>query len=161
MVGTGGIAFVDRILSPTLQTNPVSFPPTKKDDTASVYLVIRNRASYANVIQSITNATPEFQLQSFLSDTVAAGDSISVQLFFTPTSFGSFSDNIVISSDSGTFTVPLSGSSPASSVLISHTFLGFGTVTTDTSKVRPIFLSTTSINGLRVDSIYTKTAAFS
>ena len=161
-VSSGGIHFVDRVLSPVLQASPIAFGQIKKGDTASVSLIIHNRGGWEISIGSITNSKAEFWTTSPLPDTIAAGDSTSVNVFFSPASFGSFSDTIVLTSDSGTIVAPVSvtGSSLAPSILLSHSFMGFGTVTTDTSKVRPMYLSSPSVNGVQIDSIYTKTAAF-
>jgi len=139
---------------------PVSFGQVKKGDTAAVMLVVRNRASYGIVLKNISNSTGEFWTTATLPDTIAASDSTSIEVFFSPATFGSFSDAMVLASDSGTIIAAATGSSPASSLLISHSFMGFGTVTTDTSKVRPMYLSSPSVNGVQIDSIYTKTAAF-
>ncbi len=139
---------------------PVAFGQVRKSDTVGTALVIRNRASYDIILQNISNSKSEFWITPTLPDTIAAGDSASIELFFSPASFGFFSDTIRVDSDGGAIAVLLSGSSPAPNLLPSHTFFGYGTVTTDTSKVRPFWLRTSSINGVRVDSIYTKTAAF-
>jgi N-acetylmuramoyl-L-alanine amidase len=160
-IGGDTLAIAFRTESALQAAAPASFGQVKKDDTANIMLVIRNRASYAIVLESISNSTSQFWTTSSLPDTIAAADSTSIGVYFSPASFGSFSDVIILSSDSGTIAVPASGSSLAPNLLPSHTLLGFSSVMMDTSKNRPFYLRTTSVNEVRVDSIYTKTAAFS
>ncbi|MBI3006311.1 MAG: N-acetylmuramoyl-L-alanine amidase, partial [Ignavibacteriales bacterium] len=146
---------------PPLSAQPVAFGQVKKDDTSSVKLTIHNRASYGVVVNSISTSTPEFWTSSSAPDTVQGNDSLLLDVFFKPASFGSFADVLVVSPDSGTIRIPLSGNSPAPNLLTSHSFIGFGTVPLNSSKIWPIFyMRTTSVNGVRIDSVYTKTPAF-
>jgi len=146
---------------PALQADALAFGQVRKDDSSSVLLNIVNRASYDIALVNISNVTSEFRTYASLPDTVDATDTMKIEVFFKPTTYGSFSDSFVVSSDSGEITVPVTGSSPAPNLLLSYPFLAFGSVQTDTSKDGPFFIRTSSINGVHIDSIYTKTSAFS
>ena len=160
--GAGGDSYSFTLRTePALIAQSVSFGQVKKDDTSSVSLKIHNRASYDIIIGNVSHATSQFWTSIVLPDTIRGNDSLAIAVFFNPESFGSFSDMLVVSPDSGAIRVPLSGSSPSPNLLPSHTFIGFGTVPLNASKNWPVFyLRTSSINGVRVDSVYAKTPAF-
>ncbi|MBI2619091.1 MAG: N-acetylmuramoyl-L-alanine amidase [Ignavibacteriales bacterium] len=142
-----------------LQVPSLSFGAIKLNDTASLNLVLRNRAPYQITIQNFTGLSQPFSTVAF-PDTIPGSDSLVVPVSFIPTSYGSFSNSITVSADSGTVVTSISGSSPSPSLFLSHTFLGFGSVSTDTTRNRPMFLTTTSVNGARIDSLYTRTSFF-
>ncbi len=144
-----------------LQVPSLAYGQLKLNDTLSMNLVVKNRAPYQVVIQNVSGLSQPFATTLAFPDSIQGNDSLSIPVSFIPTTYGTFNRSITVSADSGTVFSSLSGSSPAPVVFRSHTFIGFGGVSTDTTKDWPtFFLTTSSINGGRIDSVYTKTANF-
>ncbi|MBM2846096.1 MAG: hypothetical protein HW407_1408, partial [Bacteroidetes bacterium] len=159
--GIGGDAFSVLFRTETgLQVPAVAFGQAKRNDTASSYFRIRNRAPYQTIVRAISTITSPFRIDAVLPDTIVANDSLLLPVYFNPTVYGSFNQTIVVSSDSGTMMAGISGSSPTPSLYLSHTVQGFGSVSADTSRERFLFVTSTSINEVRIDTIYTKTPRF-
>ena len=159
--GIGGDPFSASFRTETgLQVPTVSFGQVKRNDTASSSFFVRNRAPYQIIVRAISSLTSPFRINAVLPDTVGANDSLLLPVYFNPTSYGSFGQSIVVSADSGNVITGISGSSPTPSLFLSHTIQGFGNISADTTRERPFFLTSTSINEVRIDTIYTKTSRF-
>jgi len=140
---------------------PVSFGQVKLSDSATVQVVLRNRSDSDQIVGGITTKTNRFTVTASLPMTIRALDSLVVPIRFNTSTFGTFSDTLTVNSDSGLVRTVLSASSPAYALTYSHSILGFGSTPIATPKERPIYFTTNSINGVRIDTLYTKTKAFS
>ncbi|MBM4167696.1 MAG: T9SS type A sorting domain-containing protein [Ignavibacteria bacterium] len=140
---------------------PISFGQVKIADSTTMQVVLRNRSDANQAIRSISTKTTRFVVGASLPLTINALDSVLIPIRFTPSAFGTFVDTLTVNSDSGLVRTVLSGSSPAYALTYSHSVLGFASTPIGTPKERPIYFTTNSINGVRIDTIYTKTRAFS
>ncbi|HEX9614200.1 MAG TPA: choice-of-anchor D domain-containing protein, partial [Bacteroidota bacterium] len=144
-----------------LLANALAFGQVKKDDTSKVTLNVVNRASYDISLLDIDHAVPEFQFAGAFPLMIAALDTATIEVSFNPTSYGSFSDVFVVSSDSGTIAVAVTGSSPVPNIRVPLTLIDFSSLLIDSTANRSFWISTSSINELRIDSMYTITASYS
>jgi hypothetical protein len=122
-------------------------------------LAINNIGNDTLTISDILTTTSTFTATSG-SIIIAGGDSTVLTVRFKPTAFGTFTDTVMVVSDGGTLKVGVSGSSPIPTLTSLKTSIAYSNVAKGTTKNDTVKIVNGSINTLTVDSIYTKTSAF-
>ena len=140
--------------------NPVVFPQVVLNDSTVVQMGIRNRSSNSITISSISNKTGSFKSNQTVPVIISGGDSIFIPLLFKPLTYGSYSDTLFVNSTNGSIKVPLSGSSPNPSLYVSRSLIGYGSRAVGSSTKGTFYITSLSINPVRVDSIKLRTAYF-
>jgi ligand-binding sensor domain-containing protein len=137
----------------------LAFPNKAVNDSSVLTAFLKNSSISAMTISSITTNKSIFTATS-AATTVTGGDSTLLTVKFKPTLFGAFTDTVTIASDGGTKKIALSGSSPFPMITMSKTSITYGSVAIGKTKRDTINVINSSVNRLIVDSIYTKTPAF-
>lgn len=129
---------------------------TQPRSIAEKMMVLNNSGPCPLTITSITSSSPEFLVASVLSFpiVIAPGDSLQVPIQFEPTSFGSKSGTITISSDdpSGDKTVNVHGNVPSGELVVTGSTC-IGGVKACCTGERTISICNTGDCKLRVSSV--------
>lgn len=160
--GTSFIALTGVSPSPSLQTdrNETNFGDVAKDSTVVSVLKIWNNSINGLQIDSTFTKTQQFTVDKNAG--IIHNDTMNVTVHFTPNGFGAFVDTLYIQNNSPTalLTISLRGSSSAPVIHIDKSEIDFGGVQKDSAGISAIRIWNSSINGLRIDSMYTKTPQF-
>jgi len=140
-------------------TASLGFGEQVKGDSAALTIQLKNGSISALTISRISTNTSTFTATS-RSTTVAGEDSTVLTVKFKPAAFGVFIDTVTVISDGGAAKIAVSGTSPIPVLASSSSSIAFGSVAKNTTKKDTVRVVNGSINILFVDSIYTKTSAF-
>ena len=144
----------------TLQlTSPTSFVPTTVDSTSYLELIFTNSVNSQQIV-TFSNLSLPFDMQN--SITIDALDSDTIQMLFTPTSTGNFSDSLIWNADifgSGLFEVNGEG---VQVILSSSTdSLNLGTISVGTNVTDSFMLSNTGTGTMHISNISSSNPYFS
>jgi hypothetical protein len=146
---------------PITDVDAVNFGPDPVQDSIVVSVWIHNTLAspviFVNTLGINGVFAPIIQFPIFLN----SHDSLKVELDFDPPSFGQYIDTLLFISDSGDVALLASGSSPPPELAPSIKQINFGTIQSDSTGEKSIEIRDTSINALRIDSIYTTSKTFS
>jgi hypothetical protein len=149
------------VLTPLLSVpSSISFVNTIKGDSSSVILPIKSASSSALTINSVTNSLSIFQQNISTPVTMNGNDTLKARITFKPTTYGSFIDTLTITSDGGIGKVVLTGSSPFPALVSIPQTINFGKIKYDSTLLKTIALTDSSMNAISIDSLYTKTKYF-
>ena len=112
-------------------TNGISFGGVPPGSVSSQQVGIFNDGSSPLTISSVKTPGPPFAALGVPADgdTIAAGGAVQVNVTFSPTAIGLYTDSLEVDSDGGDQTVTLTGTSTVSSVLtITPLSLNYGNV---------------------------------
>jgi hypothetical protein len=140
--------------------NPVIFPQVALNDSLVIQMGVRNRSANSITITSIFNKTGLFKSNQTVPVSISAGDSVLIPVLFKPQAYGSFSDTLFVNSAEGSISIPLNGSSPTPTLYVSRTLIGYGSRSVGSSIKGTFYITSLSINPVRVDSIKLRTKYF-
>ena len=144
----------------SIPIDSVSFGPIQTGDSLTKQIVVADSSQDTLRISSLTLSSKSFQAIASTPAMVPPGGYLKIPVLFRPDSFGTFRDTLRINSNGGDTRVYLQGQSPQPFLTIAPSTLSFGDVAKDTTKVLGVSLRNSSINALRLDSVYTKTSWF-
>jgi len=147
---------------PLLSQSFVNFGNVRKDDSLTQRITFYNQNLTNIFLKPISFSLSQgFNLvQTGDSSVLQQGDSASFGIKFKPASFGTFTDTATVVSDGGTVKIAVIGTSPIPTLTNLKTSIAYGNVAKNTTKTDTVKVVNSSINTLIVDSIYTKTSAF-
>ncbi len=125
-------------------TSSLSFGNVVVGSSNNLTLTGTNSGTSALTITSTASSAKEFAISTALPLTIAAGQSASLSIVFTPDSASTFSGSLSIASNAsnGTETISLTGAGIAAGVLTSNpTSLGFGTVVLGNTQTKSVTLT--------------------
>jgi cell wall-associated NlpC family hydrolase len=140
--------------------NPAVFPQVAIGDSTTLQIGVRNRSGSSITISSISNKVGLFRCTQSLPVTIKGGDSIQIPVVFKPQTYGTVIDTLFLNSTNGSIGVPLSGSSPTPNIAVSRSSIGYGSRVVDSATKGTFFITSLSINPVRVDSIKLRTKYF-
>ncbi len=155
---------------PKLSVSPTSlnFGTVSTGTKGSANLTLSNLGSSDLTISLISLTGAEFGIGGITTPkTISAGQSVQATLRFSPTTSGSVSGSLAITSNdpnNATMTVPLSGTGSTSAVgqlSANPTSVSFGTVATGSSTIRQIAITNTGNAAVKISSIAARGTAFS
>ncbi len=146
---------------PMLSAMPstVLFPPIRKGDSTSTSLGIRSQFAPVRIDSVKLSGTTFLKNASTVFDIEKDSTSF-FNISFRASTFGTFADTLKIFSRYTTLAVVVRASSPYPSCTSSKSFIAFRNTAKSVTKKDSIQITNGSINFLKVDSIYTKTSAF-
>jgi photosystem II stability/assembly factor-like uncharacterized protein len=138
----------------------LNFGPVIRRDTVSKQVTFYNNTISPLIIDSIQ--LPNGDLKSSFSTpyAVSTNDSVAIPFSYSPSKFGSFADTISIVQALGVVYIEASGQSPYPVIQLSRISIGYGTVAVRVPSVQAVTVKDSSINTLRIDTIYTRTKEF-
>lgn len=142
-----------------VRASSFAFGSKVKGDSATSTCYLVNTSISAITIGTLATASSVFKATA-TSMTVKGLDSTLMTVKFKPTAFGSFTDTVTIVSDGGTTKIPVSGASPAPVLTNSKSAIAYNFVAINSTKKDSLLITNSSMNTLVIDSIYTKTMAF-
>jgi hypothetical protein len=145
----------------------LSFGNVSVNTTSSLSLSLSSSGTAAVTINSAAISGTGFSLVAgTLPATLSPGQSLTLQVSFTPTSAKSFSGTVTVSSNSAsgsTITVALSGTGVSNSpqLSLSSSSLAFGSIAMNSSTTQSLTLSSSGTSALTVSSASVSGAGFS
>jgi hypothetical protein len=140
--------------------NPTVFPQVAIGDSTTIQVSVRNRSSSSITISSVFNKIGLFRCTQSLPVIIIGGDSIQIQVLFKPQTYGSVSDTLFVNSANGSISIALSGSSPMPTLYVSRSSIGYGSRAVGSSTKGTFYITSLSINPVRIDSIRLRTTYF-
>jgi lysophospholipase L1-like esterase len=150
-------------LAPAVQAAPtaLAYGGVNRIAGATLRLALRNSDINAGSVTSITSQSGQFTATPS-TGTIPQGDSLVLDVKFSPAGFGSVSDTLrlygVVSG--GVVKVPVSGNSPVPTLTPSSTSLDFGDVSLAVPKTVDLTLSNGAANELIIDALANSNPAF-
>ena len=141
-------------------SSALSFPPAAVGDSVFSILLVYNRSINSLTLTSVSTQTDVFRPAIQVPTTIGVIDSLALKVFFKPKMFGESLDMLSISSDGGTAKLALIGTSPPPFLKLSKSSLDFEVLTKDSTRRITVAIMDTSVNALRIDSLYTHTKYF-
>lgn len=137
-----------------LSSPSVSLGQSAVGDTTSHVIYVRNLSEDSIIVSSIATGSVRFSV-SPVSGVLAAVDSIAVHVMYHPEGFGDHQDTLFVHSDAATplLTALLSGSSPQPALDAHPPTVDFGAVQRNGRDSIAVVVSSTTINGIRIDSV--------
>ncbi|MGC1582366.1 MAG: choice-of-anchor D domain-containing protein [Candidatus Acidiferrales bacterium] len=178
---TGSITISSNASNPTVSLNltgtgaqgllsatPASIPfgSVATGGTSSQTITLKNTGTSSVTVSAVTASGTGFSVSSLSpSATIAAGSSATLSAIFKPTSAGTDTGSVSISSNApgSPITIPLSGTATASTFTlgVSPTSLSFGSVDLNTSDSLSVTLTNSGNSDITISSVTTKGAGFS
>ena len=131
--------------------NPAIFPQVAIGDSITIQIGVRNRSGNSITVSSISNNIGLFKCAQSLPVTIKGGDSIEIAVLFKPQTYGTVSDTLFVNSANGSISIALSGSSPLPTLYVSRTSIGYGSRSVGSSTKGTFYLTSVSINPMRID----------
>jgi sugar lactone lactonase YvrE len=147
---------------PLLSTSSLvlTLPQVAVEDSVTKSLWLYNRSANMITVSGITNVSQLFSASRVAPFQIHGFDSAEVRVKFKPKSYGDASDLITITSDGGTIKVLVNGTSPYPYLAFRQQRLDFWVLSKDSTRRLMLTIVDTSINPLRIDTLYTKTKYF-
>ncbi|MGZ4814453.1 MAG: choice-of-anchor D domain-containing protein [Terriglobales bacterium] len=146
-------------LAPGASVNPSSLTfATQKVGTTSApqNLTLTNVGTLTLTINSIGSTSSEFPETTNCSTTLAVNASCNISVKFAPVGAGTRTGSIVINTDGGNLSVPLTGTGTGPVATLDQTSLAFGNVNVGTnSATQTVKLTSTGDTALSISSIMT------
>jgi hypothetical protein len=147
--GTGVVS------APQLNITPatVSFGGIVTGTTKQISVLIQNTGSQTLTFATSTLPAAPFSVTGVPANgaTLAAGANVTATATFAPTAAGTFSANLVVNSNGGNLTIPLSGSSgTAPKMVITPLSIDFGTITSGGSVTKSFTIQNTGGTDLQI-----------
>ena len=140
--------------------NPAVFPQVAIGDSTTIQIGVRNRSTGSITVSSISNKIGLFRCTQSLPVTIKGGDSIQIPVVFKPQTYVSVSDTLFLNSANGSISIALSGSSPMPTLYVSRSSIGYGSRIVGSSTKGTFYITSLSINPVRIDSIKLRTIYF-
>lgn len=160
--GTGAAAPVPQL---TMSGSSLSFGSVAVNSSTTQVLTLLSTGTAPVTLTSAAITGAGFALATNpLPATLSPGQSLALQIRFSPTAAGAVAGRLAINSASGTATVALSGTGTAASVpqlTVSTASLAFGNVTVKTSAAQSLTLRSTGTASVTVNSASITGAGFS
>ncbi|MDI6768019.1 MAG: choice-of-anchor D domain-containing protein, partial [Bacteroidota bacterium] len=144
-----------------LYKDSLSFGEVAKGDSLEQTFCVRNNSISPLIISSVSISTSAFITNVITPDTLSGYETLYVKVKFKPITFGEFRDTLKITSNGGSGSVILIGSSSFPTISVSPTSAQFGDVPIGDTAHQQLVVKNTSINELIIDSVYTRTRWFS
>lgn len=149
--------------APVIQAVPsaLAFPGAVLSAGSTARLALRNTDLNAGSIASVTSQSGRFTADP-ASGTVASGDSLILQVTFTPLAFGTVTDTLRLNGvvAGNVVKVPVTGTCPQPVLGLSASSLDFGDVSLSAPKTMDLTFSNTSPNTMVIDAIANMHPAF-
>jgi hypothetical protein len=161
--GTGVTAVSPQL---TVSTTSLGFSQVAVNASSSQTLTLSSTGTSPVTVNAATVTGTGFSVVGeSLPSVLNAGQSLTLQVQFKPTSAGAASGKLTISSNSntsGTTVISLNGTGTASNPLltVSSTSLSFGTLTVDSSTMQSVTLTSTGTTPVTVSSVSISGAGF-
>ena len=140
--------------------NPVIFPQAAIGDSTTLQIGIRNRSTSSMTISSIAHRAGLFTCTQSLPVIIKGSDSIQIPVLFKPQTYGTCSDTLFVNSSSGSISIALRGSSPMPNLYVNRSSIGYGSRAIGSATKGSFYVTSLSINPVRIDSIKLRTAYF-
>jgi hypothetical protein len=128
-LGWGSPSLTGRLATgplPRVTPDLLRFPYTRRGDTCSAVLVLRNPSPRPLAVTSASSASGEFLLADSLPVVISAGDSVDLTVRFIPTAYVVLAESLHITTDLGDPYVLVRGDSPPPLLVASGEALLFG-----------------------------------
>jgi hypothetical protein len=146
---------------PITDAEAVDFGPDPVQDSVVASVWIHNTLASSLTFVNAFGTNGAFVAKIQFPIVLNSHDSLKVVLGFDPPSFGEYIDTLLFVSDSADVALFASGSSPPPELAASIKQINFGTIQSDSTGEKSIELRDSSVNLLRIDSIYTASKTFS
>src|SRR5262249_6345367 len=120
--------------------------------SAAQTVTLGNSGNVALAIATIT-ASGDFTQTNNCGTSLAAATTCSINVVFTPTALGTRTSNLAIATNSGSFTVSLSGLGASAVALIAPQSLAYGSQLTNTTSRPQTVVLTAGVNTLQISAI--------
>lgn len=137
----------------------IFFPDRAVNDSVAFTVYARNISLNPLFVSDIRTTNSAF-IATPNSVVVAGLDSAPVRIVFKPKLFGALLDTLTVTSDGGIVTIPLHAASPFPVMTFNKQAINYGLVVMNDSVYQEIVIKNTSINKLKIDSMYTKNSVF-
>jgi hypothetical protein len=147
--GTGQVNAAQLNITPAT----VAFGGITTGTTKSIPILIQNTGNQTLTFATSTLPAAPFSVTGVPANgaTLAAGASVTATATFAPTTAGPFSANLVVNSNGGNLTVPLSGTSgTAGHLVITPLSIDFGTTTSGVSVTKSFTVANTGGTDLQI-----------
>jgi hypothetical protein len=144
---------------PALAVRSLELEPVSLGDSCFGEFIVYNRSSVNDLtVSGVRRRTPFFSLASRLPAVLGRRDSLTLRVRFivnetSANGFGDHRDTLQIESDGGSMNIAVTGSSPYPSIASASDELDFGTVQKGERATVPLWISNSSMNTVRLDSI--------
>jgi hypothetical protein len=132
--------------------------PVQDSVQASVWIhdTLSSPITFSSAVGTNSVIAPEVQFPIIIQ----SHDSAKVNLRFVPPSVGQYIDTLLLVSDSVDVAILAYGASPPPHLVPNIQSINFGMVPTGTAKVSTVEFRDSSLNILRIDSVYTRSRVF-
>ena len=146
---------------PITDEERVNFGPEPIQDTAVAAVWIHDTLASSITIVGAVGTNNVFAPEAQFPIDLLGHDSSKVNLRFNPQEFGQYIDTLLFESDSLDVAVLASGISPPPVLATGNQLMNFGSIRSDSTAINSIQVHDSSINTVRIDSVFTSSKVFS